>query len=92
MQHGLAPSPGLRFPRPAELQYVSKIVGDLECIFEHGKLTTYIDFETLLGCVMDYRCVLYIKVLVFGYDVWSLSDLWPNAILRQKLENNPFRP
>ena len=74
MQHKLAPSPGPGFQEPAELLCASEIVEViLECIFEHGKLAVYIDFETLFGCVMDYRCVLCITVLVFGHDVCSLA-------------------
>ena len=40
----------------------------LEYIFEHGKLTVYTDFETAIGRIMDYLCVLGITVLiVFGH-------------------------
>ena len=43
----------------------------LQVAIRHRKLAVYIDFETLVGCVMDNRYVLCITVLVFGHEVWS---------------------
>jgi hypothetical protein len=40
----------------------------LEYMFENGKLAVYLDFETLIGWVMDYRGVFCTTVLVFGPD------------------------
>ena len=59
MQHEPASCQALAFRSRPNFCVRQKLSMILECMFENGKLAVYIDFETLIGCVMDYRCVLH---------------------------------
>jgi hypothetical protein len=74
----------------------------LELILEHGKLTVRINFETVVGCIVNHCVGRAAELTGFGHNFSSLraSDPFFNrfriagltSILDQRPKNNPSRP